>query len=253
VGQVANRNLDTLSDHYSRIFLLSHMRAYTSLAGHILGSHPQINGYYEMHISYEDAGALEKQLDLYLEHDDLKAGSRYLFDKLLHNEYLLVPEKLDITGTKILLALREPEQSIRSITSLFAQKETGELYASPAEAATYYIDRVTALAGFCRAAGQAYYYFDAEMLQAAPDVLLPELSRWLDLDSPLSDRYATFSLTGEGRRGDSSAVIHSGRISKKKRAYPDISIPEELLEVAQQVYRDCRQQMIGRAAGSVTL
>ena len=29
----------------ARIFLLSHMRAYTSLAGHILGSHPQINGY----------------------------------------------------------------------------------------------------------------------------------------------------------------------------------------------------------------
>jgi len=25
------------------------MRAFTSLAGHILGSNPQINGYYEMH------------------------------------------------------------------------------------------------------------------------------------------------------------------------------------------------------------
>jgi len=35
-----------VSDPYARIFLLSHMRVYTSLAGHILGSHPQINGYY---------------------------------------------------------------------------------------------------------------------------------------------------------------------------------------------------------------
>ncbi|TCS68990.1 hypothetical protein EDC61_1225 [Sulfuritortus calidifontis] len=45
---------------HARIFLLSHMRAFTSLAGHILGSHPQINGYYEMHISYWDAAALDR-------------------------------------------------------------------------------------------------------------------------------------------------------------------------------------------------
>ena len=43
-----------MPERYSRIFLLSHMRAFTSLAGHILGSHPQINGYFEMHISYDD-------------------------------------------------------------------------------------------------------------------------------------------------------------------------------------------------------
>ena len=53
--------MNALSDPYARIFLLSHMRAFTSLAGHILGSHPQINGYYEMHLSYEDAAALDRQ------------------------------------------------------------------------------------------------------------------------------------------------------------------------------------------------
>jgi hypothetical protein len=37
--------LSAVSDPYARIFLLSHMRAFISLAGHILGSHPQINGY----------------------------------------------------------------------------------------------------------------------------------------------------------------------------------------------------------------
>ncbi|HEX5635661.1 MAG TPA: hypothetical protein VFY78_01120, partial [Gammaproteobacteria bacterium] len=76
-----------MADNYSRIFLLSHMRAFTSLAGHILGSHPQINGYYEMHISYDNVQSLRKQLELYRENDNLKLGSRYLFDKLLHNDY----------------------------------------------------------------------------------------------------------------------------------------------------------------------
>jgi len=67
------------------------MRAFTSLAGHILGSHPQINGYYEMHISYEDASALDRQLEMFRQGDVLKANSRYLFDKLLHNDYVLKP------------------------------------------------------------------------------------------------------------------------------------------------------------------
>jgi hypothetical protein len=38
------------------------MRAFINLAGHILGSHPQINGYYEMHICYVVASALDRQL-----------------------------------------------------------------------------------------------------------------------------------------------------------------------------------------------
>ena len=65
------------SEHHAGIFLLSHMRAFTSLAGHILGSHPQINGY-EMHISHEDAAALDRQMEVLQEGDALKPGSRYL-------------------------------------------------------------------------------------------------------------------------------------------------------------------------------
>ena len=71
-----------MSERYSRIFLLSHMRAFSSLAGHILGSHPAINGYFEMHISYDDVSALDKQLDVLQEHEALKQNSHNLFDKL---------------------------------------------------------------------------------------------------------------------------------------------------------------------------
>ena len=48
--QVSNKNNDSGSSVYQHIFLLSHMRANTSLISHILGSHPQISGYYEMHL-----------------------------------------------------------------------------------------------------------------------------------------------------------------------------------------------------------
>ncbi len=229
------------------------MRAFTSLAGHILGSHPQINGYYEMHISYEDASALDKQLDVFLESDVLKENSRYLFDKLLHNDYLLKPEQLGLANIKILISLLEPEHTIKSIVNLFAQKEIEDLYALPVEAANYYIARVQALADFSRTANQPYYYFDAEMFQRTPEELLPKLSDWLELDSPLSERYQIFNQTGKARKGDSSERIHSGRIDRTPVDYSHISIPEDVLRAAQKVYRECRRQIIGNAADSVSL
>jgi hypothetical protein len=245
--------MNATSEPHARIFLLSHMRAYTSLAGHILGSHPEINGYYEMHISYEDASALDRQLEVFLESDVLKDNSRYLFDKLLHNDYLLKPGQLGLANIKILISLMEPVRAIKSIVNLFAQKEIDDLYASPVEAANYYVARVQALADFSRTANQPYFYFDAEMLQRAPEELLPRLSAWLELNSPLSERYQTFSHTGKARKGDTSERIHRGSIDRTPVDYSHIVIPAEVLRTAREAYRECRRQLIGKAAGSVGL
>jgi hypothetical protein len=238
-------------EHLARIFLLSHMRAYTSLAGHILGSHPQVNGYYEMHQSYEDAAALDKQLEVFLEGDALKENSRYLFDKLLHNDYVLKPERLGATRMKILVSLLDPEHALKSIVHLFAQKVVDDLYASPIEAANYYITRLQALAEFSRTIDQPYFYFDAELLQRAPEKLLPRLTAWLALDTPLSEEYQTFSHTGKPRKGDSSARIHSGKINRTPTDYAHVAIPEAILTKAREVYRECRREIIGNAADSV--
>jgi hypothetical protein len=240
-----------LSDSYARIFLLSHMRAYTSLAGHILGSHPQINGYYEMHLGYEDASALDRQLELYRQGDALKPNSRYLFDKLLHNDYALQPGRLGRVDIKILVSLAEPEHTIRSIVHLFAQKPDPDLYASPVEAAKYYVARVKALAEFCRTTDRPYYYFDAELWQRAPERLLPRLMGWLELDSPLSDRYEVFSQTGKVRRGDTSERMRSGGIDKARSDYAHVAIPQAVLDAAQEVYEACRLQIISNAADSI--
>jgi hypothetical protein len=240
-------------DPYARIFLLSHMRAYTSLAGHILGSHPQINGYYEMHLGYEDEAALDRQLAAFQQGDVLKENSRYLFDKLLHNDYVLSPGRLGSAEIKLLVALAEPAHTIRSIVHLFAQKPDPDWYASPEQAARYYVERVQALAGFCRTAGRDYHYFDAELLQGAPERLLPRLSGWLELDSPLSERYEVFSQTGKARRGDTSARMRSGHIDRTRMDYSHIAIPEAALRAAREAYRECRAQIVAGAADSVTL
>ena len=242
-----------MSDPYARIFLLSHMRAYTSLAGHILGSHPQINGYYEMHMSYEDVSALDRQREALLQDDALKKNSRYLFDKLLHNDYRLKPGRLGMADIKILVALAEPEHTIKSIVHLFRQKPDPDLYASPVEAANYYVERVQALVDFCRMTDWPYFYFDAELWQRAPERLLPGLAAWLQLDSPLSERYEVFGHTGKARKGDASARLRSGRIDRTRSDYSEMAIPQDVLERAREVYRECRAQLIAGAADSVCL
>jgi len=237
---------------HDRIFLLSHMRAYTSLAGHILGSHPQINGYYEMHISYADTAALDRQLAAYLESDALKPGSRYLFDKLLHNDYVLAPDRLGLADMKILLSLRQPEPTIQSIVHLYRQKDGGDLFDSPEKAARYYIERVRALADFAQS-NPGYFYFDAELWQRAPEQLLPRLAAWLELDSPLSEQYRTFSHTGKPLKGDSSPRIHRGSIDKAGSDYAHIVVPDAVLVEAREIYRECRRQIIGQAADSLSV
>jgi len=229
------------------------MRAFTSLAGHILGSHPQINGYYEMHISYEDASALDRQLEVFRQGDVLKADSRYLFDKLLHNDDVLKPERLGLADIKILVALAEPAHTIKSIVHLFRQKPDPDLYASPVEAAKYYVERVRAIAEFCRTTDWPYTYFDAELLVRAPEQLLPRLRDWLELESPLSERYEVFSQTGKARRGDSSERVRSGRIDRARTDYSHVVIPEEALQAAREAYRECREQIVAGARDSVTL
>jgi hypothetical protein len=234
------------------------MRAYTSLAGHILGSHPLINGYYEMHISYEDAAALDRQLAAYVEGDALKPGSRYLFDKLLHNDYVLAPDKLGLADMKILVSLRQPEPTIQSIVHLYRQKDDGgDLFDSPEKAARYYIERVRALADFARVnfarGNRGYFYFDAELWQRTPELLLPRLAAWLELDSSLSEQYQTFSHTGKPLKGDSSPRIHRGSIDRGGSDYAHIAVPDAVLDEAREVYRECRRQIIEQAADSLTV
>ncbi len=232
---------------YARIFLLSHMRAYTSLLGHILGSHPEIDGYYEMHRSYASDADLEQQAQEFTQREHPKPSSRYLFDKLLHNDYTLNLALPELDDAVILLALRQPEPTLKSIIGLFANKHRDDLYASPVGATAYYVERLHALADFSQQQPQRYYYFDAERICSDPRPLLDVLGQWLQLESPLLERYQLFTQTGVARKGDSSPTIAAGRIIPQADRHPDIVLDPALLQQATQAYRHCRQQLAAHA------
>jgi hypothetical protein len=236
----------------ARIFLLSHMRAYTSLVGHLLGSHPEIDGYYEMHQSYRSAADLETQAQRYAEHDPPKAGSRYLFDKLLHNDYTLALEALDPAPTVVLMSLRPPAPTLKSIVSLFARKPGDDPYADPAGAAAYYVERLHALADFARRYTGRFHYFDAELVPDASERLLSTLASWLLLGSPLQANYRTFARTGAAGAGDSSPAIAAGRILRSADDHAEITLDAASLARAQTAYAECRRELIARAAAALT-
>lgn len=232
---------------YQRIFLLSHMRAYTSLLGHILGSHPQINGYYEMQMGYTNAQALQMQEQCYAQQDKIKPGSRYLFDKILHNQYALNLQLPALDDAVFLMALRQPEQTIKSIIKLFAQKHVDHPYSHPAEATRYYVERLETLVQISQQNPHGYYYFDAERIRTDTENTLKKLEEWLQLKTPLSANYQQFAKTGMAGAGDSSAAIGSGKVIRQATQYTDITLENSLLQQAEQAYQQCREQLIRNA------
>lgn len=240
-------------DAYGRIFLLSHMRALTSLTGHLLGSHPQISGYCELHLAYADVSALNAQRRALADMGALKPRARYLFDKILHNDYVLVPERLGGVPHKILVALQAPAHTLRSIVHLFSLKADPVPYASPGAAGRYYVERLRALAAFCGATSERYAYFDAEALRQSPGRVLSELTDWLGLDAPLDMRYEVFALTGQPRRGDSSPRMFSGVIDATPSDYAHVELPADVLAEATAAYETARRLIVAGADRGVCL
>ncbi len=237
----------------TRIFLLSHMRAYSSLIGHILGSHARINGYYEMHQGYQSAQDLQRSIEQYRQHDAIKPDSRFFFDKLLHNDYPLDLNLPPLKHATVLLALRPPEASIKSIIKLFRQKPQKHRYAEAAQAARYYRQRLAFLDAFSQQYAGRFYYFDAELIQSDSHNLLQTLTDWLQLDTPLQAQYQTFARSGQARAGDSSDAIRSGRIMPPTNPHDDIVLTPTLLQSAQQDYANVRNRLISHSTAAAAL
>lgn len=223
------------------------MRALTSLTAHLLGSHPEISGYCELHLDHDTPRALEAQRAALAACGGIKPRSRYLFDKILHNDYRFVPEQLGAPRPSILVSLRAPEHAIPSIVHLFASKAAPHPYASPLEAARYYVERLRALAAFCRATTVPYLYFDAESLLESPAEVLREIGRWLELATPLRERYDVFRETGRAGRGDSSEKMASGVIDPRPSDYAHIEVPRVAIESARAAYIAARRMATARA------
>jgi hypothetical protein len=234
-----------------QILLLSHMRAYTSLFGHILGSHPEVCGYYEMHIGYYSWKSLVRQRMLYFEEEDDKPGSRFMFDKVLHDEHETLPAVLSRQSLNTLFSLRPPQETIPSIIRLYQSVDASHEFAGEAGAFAYYRQRVSSLARMAEAMHSDYYYFDAGCLKKQPQDVLESLSEWLGLQSPLSAQYQLHSKTAREKFGDSSGNIKSGKIVEAASNYNAGELDQQLLIEASTLYQTVRNRLASSAAVAV--
>lgn len=229
------------------LFFLSHMRAYSSLLGHIVGSHPEICGYYEMHIGYHSWKSLVRQKLLYFQDESLKPDLRLMFDKVLHNDHFVAPELLGRDNVSALFALRNPKQAIPSILELYAGEDPGHEFNDPEFATQYYIDRAACLAQTASTMQQGYAYIDAETITQRTDDCLGMLGSWLNLQSPLDSNYRVQKKTSQGRYGDTSERLRSGGIERAQRVDQKPALEAGLLSEAMAAYEKYRDVL---ASGS---
>ncbi|MES2715278.1 MAG: sulfotransferase [Pseudomonadota bacterium] len=238
---------------HRNIFLLSHMRANTSLFGHLLGSHPQVEGYYEMHIGYYSWKSLWRQKLRHFAAHQAKPGARYMFDKVLHDGHAVAPALLQRPDSRTIMMLREPVQSIKSLVVLYRSTSPQLPEATPEGAARYYIDRLATLAQLAPLLQQRFFYLDAECLVQDTAPTLAALGDWLALDTPIPTEYQTFSNTGRGNTGDTSSRLKSGKVSHSSNDYSGIVVPSALMQEATQAYRSHRATLLAHSQRSSTL
>jgi hypothetical protein len=210
----------------NRIFLLSHMRAHTSVLGHILGSNPAIEGYYEMQRRYTRRVDLRlQQLFFYARHEP-KPGAAYLFDKILHDKYRLDDALLG-ADDRLVIMIRKPGPTISSIARLFGDKP-GHKFSTFAGAEAYYAGRLASLQRYSERLEGRFLLLEAEDLVERPAAALERLTGFLSLRVPLSEQYDVFPNTGVPGTGDTSALIRSGHIATRAPGSPEFTPGETL-------------------------
>jgi len=221
------------------------MRANTSLFGHILGHNPEINGYYEMHIGYYSWKSLIRQKLKYLENHQFKENSKYLFDKVLHDEHYINCKA--IKNAKVIISLRNPEETIPSIINLYKKINSSHYFATNQGAVEYYKSRLNTLLQYSEELKYRFVYIDANDIKNKTDIIFQLLEQELTLQHPLSAEYEIQTLTGIGASGDNSEMLKTGKILPSKTTTKNINIESEL----HQQYIQIREQIIENAKHSL--
>lgn len=227
------------------IFILGHMRSYSSLLSHILGSHNEISGYTELHQSYNslsDFSKMQKKISFAY---DKRVKSRFLLDKILHNDYSIQDFILTSQNTYLIFLLRRPEETIKSVIQMATKlnTDTNNLNTDPGFILDYYTNRLEQLTTYAEKADKPILFIEAEELINDNRDIFTNIQKFLDLIQPITSEYNTYKLTGKRYYGDGSKEIYSGKVIKDKKNREEIIIPEDILFEAQRAYDRCKKNL----------
>ncbi len=232
------------------IFVISHMRSFSTVLSHILGSNKEISGYAEMHLSYSGlADLLKLRRRVYKANGGLPEG-RYVLDKILHNGCRISKNILARKNFRSIFLLRKPEDSIKSIINMGESLvDDAEWCKDPLKVLDYYRKRLRQIEEYApRIDNTNGIFLQAERLIDDTEAVLGSLTGWLRLEEKLTPEYKLFKYTGKPGFGDPSSFIRTGRLVKGDRGDTRVraQIPPEVLSQAREAYAACRETLSGR-------
>lgn len=228
------------------LFLLSHIRSYSSVLAHILGNSPEIDGCGETLLKYRRKRDLWRLRHRVRHYTGKPLHGRWLLDKILHNQ-IRSPEAL--TGSdqaRTIIFLRAPANALRSMVTLAHLDPNKGRLRCPQAACDYYVTRLHRLRTDAERLGKRAIYFDAEALLSTPQLILSALSEWLGLATPLSPEYRVCKSTGTWGFGDPLRNIRAGRLvgAEQSTIASNASIPTPALAEAEAAYWRCKHTLV---------
>ena len=222
------------------LFIISHMRSYSSLLSHILGSHPQIIGHRERHCSYLDNIDLIR-LRYYVYLETMRASDGYLLDKVLHNEHVLSDKIVRRSDVRLVILLREPKPTFNSLIKLGRTRGNSD-FSNPFWVSEYYKLRLENIQSYVSRATAPIIFIHSEDIIQNTQTVLSGLKTWLNLRTQLNSEYTIFPDTGMAGRGDSSTRIRAGKVLVPEfDDHETIDVSSKILSEAGRHYEKCRR------------
>ncbi|WPJ97723.1 sulfotransferase [Coraliomargarita algicola] len=224
------------------LLMIGHMRGYTTLIAHILGSHPEITGYTENHIPYRNFVDLMR-----IRHrvGSLHGGhlpGRFVFDKLLHN-FEISDWAIQNQSIRFFITIREPIATLESIYRMKEKLSDGVTPDMEGDILPNYIRRLDGIVDLAKRLKGNYFFMKGEDLVEDAEATLAALTQWIGLDTALKPEYQIFDQTGTAGFGDYSANIQSGEILKARTQSSPLVISETLKALAIEKYQTVLRQL----------
>ncbi len=246
IGAGVVRNLPLMLRHPSVLFgqreyvlVLSHMRSYSTLLAHLLGSHPEIAGYAEMNLTYARRRDLLHLRAEVARSIDGRLNGRLVLDKVLHDHHLIAPAVLEDPAVHPIFLVRRPADTLSSIMKMNERLPDMVLYPGAEGATAYYVDRLATLEQLARERASRAFVLRSEDLVEHPEETLAQLGGFLRLETSIEETYSTFPLTGVPGKGDFSESIQQGRIRRPETGSTGPTLRSDLLKAAEDAYARC--------------
>ncbi len=221
------------------IFVLSHMRSYSSLLCHILGNHSEVSGYSEMHRSYSKLNDLLVLKQKVAVATDNQLFGSFILDKVLSPNLHISDSILNNDRVRLIFLLRNPEDTIKSILNMGINLGSKmEWHKDVDKVLAYYINRLKQIENYSLKMQKSALFIASEKILDDSEQTLKQLTGFLGLKTKLEKDYSIFKYTGLRGHGDPSAVIKEGKMIHQKSHY-DIHIPSYILAQAQKSYDSC--------------